>query len=89
MASKTKDAEVAETSEGKATHVEYVGMGREVKIRRITAADFKKIGVEDQNVVEFSRENQWKVPVGDEGLSSAAANALLERDPKNFKPASV
>lgn len=89
MATKAKDkSEESEgtTSDAKNTHVEYVGVGREVKVRRLTAADFAKMGVEDQGVVEFRRENGWKQVVGEGGLSADAANALLERDSKNFKP---
>lgn len=90
--SKETEAEVSEETSGsssKNTHLEYVGVGREVKVRRITSADFNKMDVAEQGVVEFSRENMWKVQIGNESgqISAAAANALIERDSRNFKPA--
>lgn len=43
--------------------------------RRITKADFQKVGVEDQDLVEFNRENNFTAPV-----SEAAAKHLVDRD---------
>ena len=68
-------------SPSKAKSVEYVGFAREVKVRELTAADFKKAGVEDQGKVVWDRSNQWTVSAED---LNADALALLARQP-DFK----
>jgi len=54
--------------------VKYVGTA---DVRRISAADWRKADVEDQNQVEWSKDNKFTVPVAD--LSDNAMQ-IIEKD---------
>lgn len=71
MAGETKAAETKQAKEEPV--VEYVGTAH---VRKITAADWKQAGVEDQGAVTWDRSNRHKVKASE--LSSAALEVLRE-----------
>lgn len=71
-------AEAAEEStEGRA--IKYIGGSHEHKLLK---SDWQRVGVEDQGVVSWNEKNNWVA-----FLSDAAADAILELDPTEFRDA--
>lgn len=73
---KTTDAET-KTAKANAVTIEYVGYGREVKIRQITTEDFKRLGVE-HGTMSFEKANGWTI-AGDD--IPAEVVAVFEAQP--------
>lgn len=64
--------------------VKYKGFHHQSHVREITKADWGKAGIQNQETVAWSSENEYQVPV--EKLS-AEALALLKKDPEFQVPA--
>lgn len=74
MADAKNEASKSEPKKASEAVVEYTGSADEV---RISAADWKKGKVEDQEQVSFNEDNEFKVPVSD---LSADALKVLRKD---------
>ena len=74
---KTTDTETKTAKPSAAVKIEYVGYGREVKIRQITEEDFKRLGVEHKTM-SFEKANGWTI-AGDD--IPAEVVAVFEAQP--------